>query len=434
MLSSTAMALTTIPMPADVIYSYAGPSYGTVATCDAQGLVYIIGSTSSIAAICMLNIYYLCKIVFNMEESTFRKKVEPLCLIVFFPGPIFSMFFLRSNGVLNPTPFESYCSLSLYPYRCNTSDDLDCIRGDLNDQVTTSLFQAFVLCSFGIMGLSMLTIICKVYRDERLMRQHQHQHKQSMRPNNPPNENNDLAITAQDEENICREDDKNAASSKTPTTEQDTPQHSLTKTVFLQAVMYLSAFIFSYLFSFLTVIQTKSGEFPYADLKVVQVLKVVFQPSQGLFNMLIFIYHKLYQVKRVEKDLYSTCDALRLVFSNPGEIPEKVISGILQVQLDEIEVTNDAKIMAFVDNKEDGSDSSPCSEGGGLEFTSIGRTNLQSSGPSERTEKQLIPLGRRGAKLDEVGSDIYSGDLSYQEYSRCSRLSGFSELTGLSRF
>jgi hypothetical protein len=428
-LSSTAIALTTIPMPADVIYSYAGPSYGTVATCDAQALVFILGITSSVSAICVLNIYYLCKIVFSMEERTFSKTVEPSCFIVFFPGPISSMFFLRSNGVFNPTPYESYCSVCLYPYRCNDSDAVDCIRGDLNDQVTTSLARAFLVVSLGIMGLSMLTIICKVYHDEKRMVQ---QRQICRPPTKPTNESNDLVIPTQDKGEIFADDDKNKAPPKSPTAEEDAIlhlQHGLTKTVSLQAAMYLSAFILSFSFTFLTIIQNKSGEFPYAELKVVQVLKVVFQPSQGLFNMLIFIYHKLYQVKRVEKDLYSTCDALRLVFGNPGEIPEKVISGILQVQLNEVEKTNDANIMAF-GNEEDGSDSSPRCESG-LELTSIGRTNVQSSGPSERNKKQR----QRGAQLDEVESGIDSDDLSYQEDSRFTGgLSGFSELSGLSRF
>jgi len=435
-LSSTAIALTTIPMPADVIYSYAGPSYGTVATCDAQAHVYTIGSISSVSAICLLNVYYLCKIVFNMEERTFSKTVEPLCCILSFPAGVIFPFILGSNGLFNPTPYESFCSLSTYPYRCNTSDGSDCIRGDiLKDRLSghiglLSLVQAFLMIALGIMGLSMLTIICKVYRNEKRMQQQQ----QCRPPNNPTNENNDLAIPTQDKEEIFVEDDKNTTSSKSPvpTAEEDAIlhlQHGLTKTVSLQAAMYLSAFILSYLFTFLTVLQNKSGEFPYAELKAVQVLKVVFQPSQGLFNMLIFIYHKLYQVKRVEKDLYSTCDALRLVFGNPGEIPEKVISGILQVQLNEVEKTNDANIMAF-GNEEDGSDSSPRCESG-LELTSIGRTNVQSSGPSERNKKQR----QRGAQLDEVESGIDSDDLSYQEDSRFTGgLSGFSELSGLSRF
>jgi hypothetical protein len=429
-LSSTAIALTTIPMPADVIYSYAGPSYGTVATCDAQALMFAIGTTSSVSAICVLNIvYYLCKIVFSMEERTFSKTVEPLCFILSFPVGVIFPFILRSNGVFNPTPYESYCSMSLYPYRCNDSDAVDCIRGDLNDQVTTSLARAFLVVSLGIMGLSMLTIICKVYHDEKRMVQ---QRQICRPPTKPTNERNDLAIPTQDKGEIFADDDKNKAPPKSPTAEEDAIlhlQHGLTKTVSLQAAMYLSAFILSFSFTFLTIIQNKSGEFPYAELKVVQVLKVVFQPSQGLFNMLIFIYHKLYQVKRVEKDLYSTCDALRLVFGNPGEIPEKVISGILQVQLNEVEKTNDANIMAF-GNEEDGSDSSPRCESG-LELTSIGRTNVQSSGPSERNKKQR----QRGAQLDEVESGIDSDDLSYQEDSRFTGgLSGFSELSGLSRF
>jgi hypothetical protein len=443
-LSSTAMALTTIPMPADVIYSYAGPSYGTVATCDAQALVYIIGTTSSVSAINLLNIYYLCKIVFNMEERTFSKKVEPFCFIASFPVGVIFSFFLRSNGVFNPTPYESYCSISTYPYRCNASDAVDCIRGDINDQlsgnlIVRSLSQAFLMGALGIMGLSMLTIICKVYRTEKRMQQQQKQQQQQQQQcrtlNNPQNESNDLAIPTKDkEEEIFVEDDKNtASSSKFPTAEDAAVlnlQHGLTKTVSLQAAMYLSAFILSYLFVFLTVIRNKSGEFPYADVKYVQVLKVVFQPSQGLFNMLIFIYHKLYQVKSVEKDLYSTCDALRLVFRNPGKIPERVISGM------HTEFKHEAEGMFSSRGSVEHSGSPPLSHGEELDRDAMSSSanisysfnNLEGS-EFGHNEHGLHLVRKDARNPDSVGSCIDSAELSFEPQSY-----KHSDLSEASRF
>ncbi len=430
-LSSTAIALTTMPMPADVIYSYAGPSYGTVATCDAQAHVYTIGTISSVSAICLLNVYYLCKIVFNMEERTFSKTVEPLYCILSFPvGIIFPPFILLgSNGLFNPTPYESYCSISLYPYRCsNTSDGVDCIRGDIiKEKLNLSLMHVFFMIALGIMGLSMLTIICKVYRTEKRMQQQQ---QQCRTLNNPQNENNDLAIppTAEDqEEEIFDEDDKTTASSpKSPTAEDAAIlnlQHGLTKTVSLQAAMYLSAFVLSYLFTFLTLIQNKSGEFPYADVKYVQVLKVVFQPSRGLFNMLIFIYHKLYQMKSVEKDLYSTCDALRLVFRNPGKIPERVISGMHTEFKHEAEGMFSSRSRGSV---EEHSSSPPLSHG----EDELDRDAMSSSADISYSPNNLegsefgdhehgLYLVRKGARNpDPVGSSgIDSAELSFEPQS-----------------
>ena len=59
MLASLAIALTTIPMPKDVIYPFKGRSYGNTATCVAQGLVYITGSAIVVGMNSILNVYYL---------------------------------------------------------------------------------------------------------------------------------------------------------------------------------------------------------------------------------------------------------------------------------------------------------------------------------------------------------------------------------------
>ena len=45
-ITSFVILLTTIPMPKNVIYPFALASYGNVATCEAQGLIYIIGNVA----------------------------------------------------------------------------------------------------------------------------------------------------------------------------------------------------------------------------------------------------------------------------------------------------------------------------------------------------------------------------------------------------
>jgi len=56
-------------MPKDVIYPFALASYGNVLTCEAQGLIYIIGNGICFAMNGILNIYYLCSLRFNMKEK-----------------------------------------------------------------------------------------------------------------------------------------------------------------------------------------------------------------------------------------------------------------------------------------------------------------------------------------------------------------------------
>jgi len=69
-------------MPKDVIYPFALASYGNVAMCEAQGLIYIIGNGICFAMNDILNIYYLCSLRFNMKEKTVRNYLEiPLYIL-----------------------------------------------------------------------------------------------------------------------------------------------------------------------------------------------------------------------------------------------------------------------------------------------------------------------------------------------------------------
>jgi hypothetical protein len=56
----------------------------------------------------------------------------------------------------------------------------------------------------------------------------------------------------------------------------------------------------------------------------VQVLRMIFQPSQGFFNMLIFFYHKVHIIRRNDEDR-TIGDALRIIFKSPRESPEVVL-------------------------------------------------------------------------------------------------------------
>jgi len=105
MLTSLAIALTTIPMPKDVIYPFAGRSYGTTATCEAQGLVFVIGSAIGIIMNAILNIYYLCTLRYKMKAATFSKFVEPILLVVGILLPVVTIITILANqGLINPNP------------------------------------------------------------------------------------------------------------------------------------------------------------------------------------------------------------------------------------------------------------------------------------------------------------------------------------------
>jgi hypothetical protein len=77
LIGSTAMALTTIPMPKDQIYAFEGGTYGTVATCEAQGILFLYGIGGSFHYSSGLCLFYLCIIVFQMSDRKIRRYLEP---------------------------------------------------------------------------------------------------------------------------------------------------------------------------------------------------------------------------------------------------------------------------------------------------------------------------------------------------------------------
>ena len=65
-ITSFCYALTTIPMPSDVVYDYAGPSFGTKETCEAQSFILLSAAGLILMSNILLNIYYLCTIRYNI--------------------------------------------------------------------------------------------------------------------------------------------------------------------------------------------------------------------------------------------------------------------------------------------------------------------------------------------------------------------------------
>jgi len=92
----------------------------------------------------------------------------------------------------------------------------------------------------------------------------------------------------------------------------------LTRVVLCQALMYIAAF-------FLTWIFTVISFGPAQNNWTIQILKVTFQPLQGFFNALIFIYHKVYNLRCTNQSL-SILQSLFIVIFYPSEVPDLLMS------------------------------------------------------------------------------------------------------------
>jgi len=227
---------------------------------------------------------------------------------------------LANQGLINPTPYESYCSIGSYPFDCNDRDDMEeCIRGGGSNGVEQFRIVFFFTMTTALVTLatSMLLIILTLYKSDRKLKDARSMMKEHVTEDDSP-----CAAIMDSSESSKQGDEVHNQES----------QHNMTKAITTQALMYLGAFLFTWIFTVLSF----CGE----DLEQnswIQGFKLVFQPLQGFFNMLIFIYYKGYNIRRADEDV-SVCEALMTIFTSPSTIPAERLSCVALVY--EIEFRN----------------------------------------------------------------------------------------------
>ena len=287
----------------DVIYPFSGPSYGTTATCKAQGLAYLIGTAFILFMNGVLNIYYLCSLRYEMKEATFRKCVEPILYSISIFFSVFLPALLSSNIGINPTPYESYCSAGFYPWQCNQLDDVECINGGNKEpkDILQPLVFVGIAMGFSSLATSMFLIILTFYSSERKLKRTRRLLQQQSNPS-------EISTTRTQDEHDAQES-----------------QYYLTKIITRQALMYIGAFLLTWIFTFLS--------FFKQDERWIQALKLVFQPLQGFFNFFIFLFHKVTTICRSDEDV-NISEALQIIFTCPKDIPDVLISRLVMVHED----------------------------------------------------------------------------------------------------
>lgn len=116
-LGSSAIALTTLPLPNDDkwvnLYHYEGTRLGSYATCDAQGFFQFYGLLGSYLYNMVLCVYYAIALSLSIKDETIKRKVEPwLHLIPLCLSTWLSLEILFEKGY-NPAPRRaSWCTMS----------------------------------------------------------------------------------------------------------------------------------------------------------------------------------------------------------------------------------------------------------------------------------------------------------------------------------
>lgn len=270
-LQSLAMALTTLPMPKDMIYEQFDDLLvlGNDTTCNIQGFMYICGFLSGTMFTTILCYYYLCAIHFRMKDVTFRRYVEPASYFFNFSFTIILAALTWEYDLIHPTPLHPFCTTSAYPYWCRTSDK-ECMSFSIRRGGQLILWPLSTIF-FGVNALiilaSLLIIVCSIYAGERKLRRYF------------KSENNNMS---RDMKNAYWRD------------------FTYTKSVVRQSLYYVSAFIAVYTFHFITSASDLSSDTlpPILASRWLQISYVILRPSQGTFNLMIFLYHKIWSLRR----------------------------------------------------------------------------------------------------------------------------------------
>ncbi len=305
-IASTAIALTTIPMPSDVYEVYPflqGKAYGNVGTCVAQSFFIQLGTYYAFATTCCLNIYYLCTIRYGMPEDRMKKVALPrmllLCALFALPPSVQS---LVNNHIINPNPFQSFCTRCSYPMFCNVGDgggeddksSGKCIRGHYSHGgvFRTYVVTAAVGASFFIMISSQVLVVVTALETEFDLRRRSRRMRRRGRQRS--------------RSNLITDDDGESEVTKV-------------------SCMYTAASVLTWVWFLATFIKTRSNDY-FVPGRNFLIARSIFRPLQGFLYAIIFIYQKAQSLRRAN-DRLGLMEAIFQVIKSPTIVPGMLISG-----------------------------------------------------------------------------------------------------------
>ena len=305
-LQSIPIALTTLPMPKDMIYKqFDGIIIGNTTSCSIQGVAFTMGAVGAAIYNAILCIYYICSIRFGMKDEIFRRCLEPWLHLCAISLSLFLVIFAWHYQQINPSPVQfTWCAYTRYPYWCG-EDDEECSYERGQPEVALILpivVTASIIIIAATVVISMIMIIRCVYSRERLL-------KAYMGANDAISRGNQRRLSA------YRSDVQ------------------YTKAVVFQALMYTLVFFAVWHYPLLNAVIDRDRGAPYESNQAKEIALLVFRPLQGFFNTIIFIHHKVRKVRRHHRGL-SLYEALKMVFERREEDPEHIVSNLTLVKRD----------------------------------------------------------------------------------------------------
>ncbi|GFH52518.1 hypothetical protein CTEN210_08994 [Chaetoceros tenuissimus] len=335
MVASAPITLATLPMPKDVLYPFATLTLGNKNTCTAQAFTILFGQVCAVLSNLILNLYYLFKIRYNKSENFIEKKLEPIGYTLSVTIGLIVVFTALAKDMLLPVPDWPLCYTgSTYPWNCLGNDEVECIAGDIS-QTEYTVFKSFF---FGLMGfvfvmvlISLILVVLSVSKTRKLLadtRKAVASTREALENSRKAFDNFRTAMAKIDEESV-------ASSTRSQQSLQNKQESGVANThsVLKVALMYIGAFILTYGWTVLSVAVGSFNQWGFMRYFLDRA-KLIFNPAQGFFNLLIFLYNKVHILRESRKEALSFCQALKIVIFNPREVPEFLIPSLDVVDKD----------------------------------------------------------------------------------------------------
>lgn len=386
MLQSIAIALGTIPMPKSNIYPFAGPSLGSDATCTAQGFIIVYFFLASLLCNIWLSWYYVSIIVFKIKPRTIAIYIEPCYLLVTLALSTAIGTIILKNDFYHVYPFLPFCFPTTYPFHCNYYFGEECIYLNKHYFHTSQghykfglgLLALYYITFFAIV-VAMLIIVIHTFRFER-----RNSKREANIHNNPSISS--VSTRSRSHDGTTSLDDNTSDNQQHRGLSRDNLKY--TRIVSFQAMLYIVAFFFTYTPTIVIfhIHKIQSGFHLYWRLTV--------SNFQGFFNLVIFLYHKVHNIRRSNSDS-TVSEALKQVFASRQQGQDFFLDNLTMVQLeiDEIrareELEEEEEREVGLDHDEEESyvsyraDTAELEKFDGISFTSPGR--ISSSNTHDKT-------------------------------------------------
>ncbi len=223
--------------------------------------------------------------------------------------------------MFNPSLYETWCTINKYPtHSCDNCQERG--RDNYNKQLLSTLLVSIIILGATIIIVCMAVIIFGSWKNNAYFFPQKSSHHSQQQASTGDLASSEPSGQESQFPRGGRSSFKRKLREKKKKGEND--WKTMRKTLVIQALMYIVSFILTWFFPLLRMFLNSTGN---SRTRVLDIMYLVFFPLQGFLNALVFVSHKVHNVKRLDKST-SNFRALTIIFLHPKDMPEAIISGI----------------------------------------------------------------------------------------------------------